>query len=269
MNVLEPLSRRVFLQSAVAVSTLGALRTQARANSAARIEYAVSRDAICVLQGNAGGRQREVQTVPSQNPVFVALDRSGHFLFAVNQIDECDGLPKGSVESYAVDQHNGKISLISRRALSLSAINPRHLAIAPDGRHLVVAVYGGGAYNVVPVARTGEMGPVTQIIKEIGGGLHPEKQSAAHPHSVAFHPSGRFLFGTDFGADRLNVFRFDEGRMTRTQQISITGRSGPTDLIVDRTGSRILVRYELTALLCRYRFSEQTGIIAHPASSPI
>ena len=104
---------------------------------------------------------------------------------------------------------------------------PRHLAIAPDGQHMVVAAYGGGAYNVLPIKPDGTIGPVTQIIKEIG------RQRTAHPHSLLFHPSGQFLITTDFGADRINVFQFTAGRLTRLQQIQTPPGSGPAELTIN------------------------------------
>ncbi len=143
----------------------------------------------------------------SANPSFFALDSFRNRLFVVNDIDEYEGLPMGSVESYAVAPSAGRLQLIGRQPLSLSAIGPKHLAIAPDGRHIVVAIYGGGAYNVLPVQLDGKIGNVAQVLKEIGNGPYPKIQATAHPYSVAFHPSGKIVIATDFGAERIVLFR--------------------------------------------------------------
>jgi 6-phosphogluconolactonase (cycloisomerase 2 family) len=190
-------SRRGFLQVLGSLSAVSVLR-----GATAGVEYVGAEDAIDVR-----ARGRVIQRVASERPVSLSL--SGHFLFAVNEIAEFQGLPSGSVESFAVDAATGFLTRVSRRALSLSATMPKSLAVSPNGRHLVVAAYGGGSYNVLPVAANGEIGRVTQAVKEIGCGR------AAHPNSVVFHPSGRFVIATDSGAERVSVFRFSEGRMTR------------------------------------------------------
>jgi 6-phosphogluconolactonase (cycloisomerase 2 family) len=186
----------------------------------------------------------------------VVLAPKGKFIFAVSDISECPGIPAGSVESYAVDVAGGK-KLISRNSLSLSATQPTHLALSPDGRFVVVAAFGGGIYNVLPVREDGVIGAVTQSVKEIGTGVHPQRQSSAHPHSVAFHPSGKFVIGTDFGSDRINVFEFQDGFMRCVQRVSTPPGSGPAHLSVSDSGSVIRVEYALTNSSSLYQFDSE------------
>ena len=142
-------------------------------------------------------RRLFVQSLTSVS--VLAISRPGpKLLFAVNEVAECQGLPAGSVESYDV---SGPPRLISCRGLSLSATMPKSLALAPDGSFLVVAAYGGGIYNVLPVSHAGVIGEVRQVLKVIGSSIHPDRQAASHPHSLVFHPSGNFLLATDLGTD--------------------------------------------------------------------
>jgi 6-phosphogluconolactonase (cycloisomerase 2 family) len=241
MPMIHKASRRAFLQTIGAVSALTA---------APSLEYIGTRTSIDVFH-----RRIKIQSIPSQNPSFLTLDKTRKFLFAVNEIAEYQGLPAGSVESYALHP----LTLISRQSLSLSATMPRHLAIAPDGQHMVVAAYGGGAYNVLPIKPDGTIGPVTQIIKEIGRGPDPEQQTTAHPHSLLFHDSGQFLITTDFGADRINVFQFTAGRLTRLQQIQTPPGSGPAELTINPNGTRVFVTHQITPHVACYQFHTQTG----------
>ena len=158
---------------------------------------------------------------------------------------------------------NGHLELISRQPLSLSAVEPRHLAVAPDGKHLVVAVYGGGAYNVLPVSEVGTIEAVTQVIKEIGCGTHPTKQATAHPHSVIFDKTGRFVIGSDLGSDRINVFKFEDGIMARVQQVQVPSGSGPAELSLSRDGSHLFVQYDLKPMVACYRFQAASGQLTH------
>jgi 6-phosphogluconolactonase len=133
------------------------------------------------------------------------------------------------------------------------------LAISPDFKHLVVAVHGGGLYNVLALQSNGVIGAVTQVIKEIGSSIHAERQTSAHPHSVVFHPSGELLIGTDLGADRINVFRFEDGQMTCVHRVRTASGSGPAGLAMHSSGSQVLVDHEFSPLVARYRFDSGSG----------
>jgi 6-phosphogluconolactonase len=218
----------------------------------AKFEYAGGTDRIEVYR-RQGAHSAKVQTVMSANPSFLALDRVRQRLFAVNEIGEFEGLPRGSVESYTVSPGTGLLTLISREPLSLSATRPRSLAISPDGRFMVVAVYGGGAHNVLPVGVDGQIGRVTQVLKEIGCGPDPKMQATAHPHSVVFHPSGKFVVATDFGCDRINVFSFRAGRMTKIKQIGAPAGSGPAEVHLDDRGLEAVVQHRLGSFRARYK----------------
>jgi 6-phosphogluconolactonase len=104
------------------------------------------------------------------------------------------------------------------------------MAVSPDGGYLVAAIHGGGAYNILPISADGSIGPVSQILKEIGNGTHPLYQASAHPHSILFDPTGRYLLGTDEGCDRINCFAFENGGITRTTQALSRPVSGPGHL---------------------------------------
>ena len=250
-------SRRGFLLGIGAASTLSALRANPQIDS---FDYVAGGNNIDVFR-KRNGKRTQTQSIASVRPAFLAVAGSGRFLFAVNEVSECQGLPAGSVESYAIDSRSGGLSLVSRQPLSLSAIMPRHFAIAPDDRFLVVAAYGGGAYNVLPILHNGVIGRVSQIVKEIGRGPCPDEQAAAHPHSVVFHPSGRFVIGTDTGSDRINAFAFISGRLTRTHQLATSPGGGPADITMSPDGSVVSVSYRFSSMVSSYRFDANAGTL--------
>jgi len=203
--------------------------------------------------------RRSFIQVLSALSVFGMRTPNRRFVFVVNEIAEYEGLPTGSVESYAIHPVSGQRSLISRRPLSLSATMPRSLALAPDGSFMVVAAYGGGIYNVLPVSANGEIGEVSQILKELGGSVHPERQTTSHPHSLVFHPSGRFMLATDLGADRITTFKVSNGRIAPVAHVKTPPGSGPAELQMDASGSRVTVWHELKPAVAYYQFDAQLG----------
>ena len=207
------------------------------------------------------------QTLESKAPAFLALHPSQQFLYVANETDECQGLPCGTVEAYAIDPYDGQLAFINRQPLSLSAIHPRYLAISPDGHHLVVAAYGGGAYNVLPVGQNGEIGSVSGILKEVGFGPHPDHQTSAHPHTVIFDAAGRYLLATDQGCDRFSVFTLQDGMVSRIHRIRLPAGIGPGHMAIHPSGSMLYVANARDGSIAGYRMCTSTGEIRRAVGS--
>ena len=195
------LDRRRFLQIAGSASLVSAVGGRFGWASTARFVYIGAEHAIHVYSVSADERLVERQTIVSALPVAMAIH--GGRLYVANGVSQYGNLPRGSVEAYAIDRATGRLEWMNRVPLSLSGTAPRDLAVAPNGRSVVVAVHGGGAYNVLSLDEDGRLGRVSGILKEVGSGPHPS-QTTAHPAAVMFDREGRVLTA-DQGSDRLNV----------------------------------------------------------------
>jgi 6-phosphogluconolactonase len=261
-------SRREFVQ--MAGSSLGAvsfgLPSLARASGgvAARFVYVgfggegVKEEGIAVFDVR-GGRWRPAGVVASAAPSSLTLDASERFLYAVNEVDEYEGLPSGTVEAYAIGAADGSLKLVNRQRLSLSATAPRHSAVSPDGRALVVAVHGGGAYNVLPLGKDGSVGPVSGILKETGSGPH-DRQGSAHPQMVVFDRAGRMV-SADLGSDRLSVLKLDTARLSIAGRYAAQAGDGPRQIAFHPDGRLLFVANELDASVACYGYDAEEGRI--------
>lgn len=257
-------SRRTFLQGIGYTSALGTM-SKLFPRPADSDQTSPSGFAYVGAGGDAGNSAIHVcqicgdswkwkQSIATQSPVSLALHPSQQYLYVANSIAEYGGLPRGTIEAYKIDSRNGTLTLLNRQPLSLSGINPRHIAVSPDGKYLVVAVHGGGAYNVLPLSSDGTVGRVAQILKEVGAGAHPDYQASAHPHTVVFDATGEHLLATDQGNDRLSVFAFQNGQMTRKQQVSSQPASGPGSVVFHPQGHLIYVSNIIDGSIDRYRW---------------
>lgn len=232
------LNRRHFLHMAGGASLWGVagerLGWAARTGSFA---YIGTEHAIRVYSISSGDRFLLRQTIASAHPVAMAI--SGGRLYVANGVSQYGNLPRGSVEAYAIDATTGQLELLNRVPLSLSGISPRDLAIAPDGGSIIVAVHGGGAYNLLPIEEDGRLGRVSGILKEMGSGPHP-LQAAAHPSAVVFDRVGRVL-AADQGADRLSVLALSDGTLSVFGRCKVTPGSGPSSLVLHPDGRRVYV----------------------------
>lgn len=212
-----------------------------------------------------GRQQTLVQTIPSAAPVSLTLHPNRQFLYAANRISFYDGLPRGTVEIFSIDRRTGVLTRLQRHALSMSGIEPRSLAITPDGRHLIVAIYGGGAYNVFPISPDGTIAAASCIFKELGCSVHRDHQASAHPHTVIVDPSGRFILASDFGCDQLNVFHLsDDGRLERVRRLPLPPGTGPGPMALHPAGNLLYVLCEMQGAVSCHRYSPSTASIESP-----
>ncbi|MGO8717900.1 MAG: lactonase family protein [Acidobacteriaceae bacterium] len=206
-------------------------------------------------------RWRLSQTIASDKPSCLALHPNLKFMYAVNEIDEYEGLPTGTVEAYSINARNGRLNLLNRQPLSLSAIAPRYLVVSPDGSKLIVAVHGGGAYNVLPIRTGGFLERVSGILKEVGSGPDRERQNTAHPQMVLFDTTQDRLLSADLGSDRLNVFTLAEDRLTMAHRYSTEPGSGPRLLALHSSGRVLYVTNELDASISCFGYDAASGRI--------
>ncbi|HEY8596778.1 MAG TPA: lactonase family protein, partial [Thermomicrobiales bacterium] len=205
----------------------------------------------------ADGGLTLIQTVPSANPSFLAIDPTQRFLLAINEIDDFGGQKTGSIESYAIDAATGMLTLLNRQ--STSGAIPAHLAIAPDSRAVVVGNYVEGNFAALPIGADGRLGPATSTIQNTGSGPNKGRQEAPHPHCVAYDPAGRFIATADLGIDTIQVFRLDAGKLIAVSEAKTAAGAGPRHLAFHPDGRFLYVVSELDATVPVFPYDAATG----------
>jgi 6-phosphogluconolactonase len=238
------MNRRHFLQMVGTTSLLGVARpgwaswiAAPRRARFSKFVYVGAADGIHVYSTTTDQRFTHEQKMASPRPVAMAI--SGDHIYVANGVSEYGNLPRGSVEAFAINPATGWLQFKNRVPLSLSGVLPRDLAVAPDGRSVVVAVHGGGAYNVLLVQEDGRLGRVSGIFKETGSGPHV-LQSAAHPSAVIFDAAGCVLTA-DEGSDKLSLFSLRDGQLTATGRREVSAGSGPSSMVLHPDGNRLYV----------------------------
>jgi 6-phosphogluconolactonase len=253
-SVLNPgdgWTRREFLRGAAGMVAVNRLL---KAMGATRFSYVGCGDDSLRVFRVQGEVWTQIQRVPSRAPACVLLSAAQQALYVANEIDEHEGLPRGTVETFHIHPEDGRLTLSSRTALSLSATRPRHMAVSPDGKLLAVAAYGGGIYNLIAISQDGSLGQVSSIFKDAGCGPHAQLQATAHPHTLLFDAGGLHLLSSDFGSDRLSVFALEDGGLRRRMQRSTGEGSGPGNCVIHPSGSFVYTWHGLDGTLVCYRF---------------
>jgi 6-phosphogluconolactonase len=244
-------TRREFLRGAAGIVAVHQLP---KAMGTTRFAYVGCGDDSLRVFRVQGEVWRQIQRVPSRAPAYLLLSASQQTLYVVNDVDEHEGQARGTVEALHIHPEDGRLTLLSRTALSLSATRPRHMAVSPNGKLLAVAAYGGGIYNLVAIAQDGSLGRISSIFKDAGCGPHAQMQASAHPYTLLFDVDGQHLLSSDFGSDRLSVFALEGGGLRRRMQRSTGEGSGPSNCVFHPSGSFVYTWHGLGGTLVCYRY---------------
>jgi len=203
------------------------------------------------FDGADGGVER-LDEATERDPSFLTLHPSDEFLVAVNEVED------GALTTYAVDPGTGKLSHIDRAATGEAG--PCHVAVDATGSYAVAAHYVGGSVTVHPLAADGSVGAPTDVVRHEGSSVHPERQTASHPHSATFGPDNEYLYVPDLGTDRVYAYAFDADggtlRPAPTPCVDLHDGAGPRHATVHPDGDVLYVVNELDATLAAFELGE-------------
>jgi 6-phosphogluconolactonase (cycloisomerase 2 family) len=212
------------------------------------------------------GKARVLCAQPSARPSAIARHPFRSLLYVANDVSVYQHQPRGTIETFAFDQATGTLEVVGRQPLSLSATRPLSLTVSPDGRSLLVAAFGGGAYNVLSIDESGLPSAPSTILKQVGHGEHRTEQASAHPSHVVFHCEGGIAIAADYGADRLDILDSDRGEsgtgdMKVADRVPCIAGSGPSKIAMHPGGKLFVVAHVLRPALAAFRLSPEMKLV--------
>ncbi|MBB5338820.1 lactonase family protein [Tunturiibacter gelidoferens] len=262
MKQRSSLNRRHFLRI-VGTASLALRTSMARGlPSSPHLAYVGSgHDEIHVFQVD-GLNWALKQIVACKVPASLTVHPNRRTLYAINQVADHQHLPTGSVETFTLAP-DGTLTAFSKTSLSLSATLPRHLTLSPDGKSAVVAIHGGGAYNLLSLLEGGQCPQVAGILKETGCGPDALHQLSAHPSMALFDTTHGRVLTSDTGSDQISVLAVSETSLTVHQRFATDAGSGPAHLVLHPKGDILFVANQLNRSLCSYKYDPEHGRILH------
>jgi 6-phosphogluconolactonase len=195
------------------------------------------------------------------NPSHFELDTTRRRLFTVNEIEEFDGKPTGSVSAYTIDA-DGKLTLLNRRA-SMGA-RPCHVVLDHGGRHLLVANCASGTVTVMPVGADGSLGAAAKSIQIAAPSGASEVRDLVP--CVVLDPASRFAFVCDPRSDRIVSYSFDVTRgelgSTALAAVTMKGGAGPRQMVFRQDGRFAYVLNERSSTVTILAYNPATGALA-------
>jgi 6-phosphogluconolactonase len=196
------------------------------------------------------------------DPSFLAVDRRRRFLYAVNEVTEFGGKPSGAVSAFSIEGSDGDLTFLNQQP-SLGGA-PCHLILDQTGRFLLVANYVGGNVSVLSIERDGRLGAATELVQHQGKSVKPEQQGP-HAHCVTQDHSGRHVFATDLGLDKIMAYEFDAKkgklRANATPWATLKPGAGPRHLALHPGGRFAYVINELDSTINAFAYHQATGTL--------
>jgi 6-phosphogluconolactonase len=191
------------------------------------------------------------------NPIGIAVNSGGQFLFVLNQGSASPAVP-ASISVFNIDQTRGLLSPISGSPFafaSLSAPNPQFLAISPTQGFLYVS--NGTAGNISAFA-IGASGALTELGSPVSLG------AGAVAAGLAIDPKGQFLYAADSANNKIASFNVAGGPLAAVG--SFPAGTKPVAVTVDNTSSFVYVANQGSNDVSA--FTTASGALTQVAGSP-
>lgn len=210
------------------------------------------------------------------NPAQLTVDAKGQTLYVASEVADFNGTQHGGIIAYRINPTDGSLTQLNQ--VDAQGAGPVYLFLTPNGRHLLVANYVSGTVAAFPVESDGKLGTASSVQQQQGpaGAGKPEAavegsfaisdHNGPHAHMIASDPSGKFVFSTDLGLDRIYQWRFDDasGQLTPNDPPWIAASSagaGPRHFVFHPDGKTLLLVNEEASTLTSYRFDDQKGTL--------
>lgn len=218
-------------------------------------------------QTGALGDKKLVSPLP--NAAQLTVSRDGKTLYLASEAE------KGVIQALRIGT-DGELTELNQ--VASGGAGPVYVSFTPEGRHLLVANYVSGSIAVLPVKADGSLGEATDTHQDQGepGAAKPEAavegsfaasdHNGPHAHMIAADPSGKFVFSTDLGLDRIYQYRFDgqSGKLTPNDPPFISASSkgaGPRHFVFTPNGGGLWLINEESSTLTRYALDKTTGLL--------
>jgi 6-phosphogluconolactonase len=191
------------------------------------------------------------------NPIGIAVNSGGQFLFVLNQVSASPAVP-ASISVFNIDQTRGLLSPIAGSPFafaSLSAPNPQFLAISPTQGFLYVS--NGTAGNISAFA-IGASGALTELGSPVSLG------AGAVAAGLAIDPKGQFLYAADSANNKIASFNVAGGPLAAVG--SFPAGTKPVAVTVDNTSSFVYAANQGSNDVSA--FTTASGALTQVAGSP-
>lgn len=197
------------------------------------------------------------------NPTYLALHPNKKFLYSINEVSKFGERPAGFVSAFAIDARTGMLAGLNQQ--SAGGPGPCHIALDEKGRCAVVANYGGGSVEALPLKRDGSLGEPGTFIQHVGSSVNKSRQEGPHGHCILVDPSQRFALACDLGLDQVLIYKLDAAKATLTPNVpafaKVAPGSGPRHMAFHPNGKFAYVINEMLCTMIAFSWDSRAGVL--------
>jgi 6-phosphogluconolactonase len=194
----------------------------------------------------------------NDNPSWLALHPNEQYLYAVNEVNQYQGIPQGYVSSFRIED-DGKLQPLNVQGTK--SRGPCYVSVDRSGSYVFTANFVDGSFTVFPIMPDGSLGEASDLI------LHESKSDGTKPyaHSILADLSNQYVFGADLGLDKLAGFQLDTeaGKLIPMEVLNhqFPKGTGPRHLMYHPSGEFLYVINETASTITTFKFlSDSPGL---------
>jgi 6-phosphogluconolactonase len=196
-------------------------------------------------------------------PMGAATDISGKFLYVTN-------LSSNAVSAFTIDSATGTLAAVAGSPFATGS-TPIGLTADPNGMFIYVADHMSDAVTPADTISPFSTDPATGALRPLGPLpiLQPNCSSSCHvnPLRIVTHPTGKFAYSANVGANTLSAFSLSNGAVTTIAGPVPTGQH-PFGVALDPSGSFLYVVNKLDNNISAFSVNSATGMVSPLAGAP-
>lgn len=192
------------------------------------------------------------------NPSFLCFSEKGNLIYAANEVSRLNGKRGGGVTTLEYNKDFTKITKVNE--VSVPNGSPCYISVSPDNSFLFTANYTGSSIAVFKLDKNGIPERICDTIKYAA-----KERKVSHPHMISCDPSGKRIYLTDLGLDRIMIYSLDKttGKLNSLYEngIPLPEGTGPRHFVFNKTGSKMYVIGELKSTVSAFDVNEKDGLV--------
>jgi 6-phosphogluconolactonase len=190
------------------------------------------------------------------NPSYLAVSADSKFVYAANETPR----GPGAVSAFKFDVKTGKLDSLNKQP---GGIGPAYVAVDKARKNVFAANYNGGNLTVYPVNKDGSLGPISQKIQDEGSSINKARQQGPHVHTAVLSPDEKYLFYTDLGTDKINIYNYKASAAqpltpAATPFVNAIAGNGPRHLAFSPNGKFLYNIQEMGSAITAYKYDNGT-----------
>ncbi len=201
-----------------------------------------------------------VRTIGTTNglikPSYQAISKDNKYLYTVNE----SGNGLGGVSVFEI---TGDLSLRLINSQPAKGPGPCHISVSECGKFLLAAGYADGSISVYPILKDRSLGELCHIIYHEGKSVNTKRQNEPHAHCVKQLPGTDFVYVTDLGTDKINIYRLKDGLLLQNNPsyVKIHPGAGPRHLLFESENKYTYLINEVDNTVTVLRTDIHTGAL--------